>query len=106
MESHVWDRPPNAIPAPAVAVPATRPVLWVRVLRLLLLLSSLLVALSFIPTPYTLKAPGRADDLSKMVVVQGARREFRGKLLMTTVIYERANLFFCLYAALDPASEL
>ncbi|HEY4003246.1 MAG TPA: PDZ domain-containing protein [Candidatus Xenobia bacterium] len=77
-----------------------------RAARLLLLASLLFAAAAFVPTPYYLKAPGRADDLSHMVAVSGGRRDFAGKLMMTTVIYERANFFFCLYATLDSQSEL
>ncbi len=75
-------------------------------MAILLVSMTLFAAAAFIQTPYYLKAPGRADDLSRMVTVQGGRRDFKGRLLMTTVIYERANVFFCLYAALDSHSEL
>lgn len=58
------------------------------------------------PTPYTLRAPGHADDLAGIVHVQGGKSHPPGHLYMTTVIYEKASVLYCLYALLDPSAEL
>jgi PDZ domain-containing protein len=64
---------------------------------------ALLIAVTayFIPTSYILRAPGHADDLSRIVHVQGGDASHPGHLFMTTVIYEKANLLFCFYSMFD-----
>lgn len=70
-------------------------------LRLTLIALAIAVAAYFIPTPYVLRAPGHADDLSDIVTVQGGDPHHAGHLYMTTVIYEKANLLFCMYSLFD-----
>lgn len=72
-------------------------------LSLRLTLIALLIAVTayFIPTPYILRAPGHADELSTLVHVQGGEPHPPGHLYMTTVIFEKANLLFCLYSMFD-----
>lgn len=60
----------------------------------------------YVPTPYILRAPGRADDLAGVVSVPRGRPNPPGQLFMTTVIHEKATLFYCMYALLDPSAEL
>lgn len=75
-------------------------------LRLTLLAIVLAVAAYFTPTPYILRAPGHADDLSGVVTVKGGHVSTPGRLLMTTVIYEKANLLFCFYSMFDSRAML
>lgn len=66
----------------------------------------LAAAAYFVPTPYILRAPGHADDLASIVHVQGGRASQNGRLLMTTIIYEEANLLFCFYSMFDSRAML
>lgn len=75
-------------------------------LRLTVLAVVLAVAAWFIPTPYILRAPGHADDLSGVVRVKGGHASTPGRLLMTTIIYEKANLLFWLYSMFDARAML
>ena len=75
-------------------------------LRVALVTLLMAVAAWFIPTPYILRAPGHADDLSGVVAVGGGHASSSGRLLMTTVIYEKANLLFCFYALFDGRAML
>lgn len=75
-------------------------------LRLTLLAVVLAVAAYYTPTPYILRAPGHADDLSGVVTVKGGHASTPGRLLMTTVIYEKANLLFCFYSMFDSRALL
>ncbi|MBM3465676.1 MAG: hypothetical protein FJX76_26595, partial [Armatimonadetes bacterium] len=76
------------------------------VLRLVLLAVAAGVFAFYVPTPYTLNAPGHAEDLSEIVHVAGKPPSPPGHLYMTTVVHERANLLFCLYALMDPEAQL
>ncbi|MEW6282113.1 MAG: PDZ domain-containing protein, partial [Candidatus Eremiobacterota bacterium] len=77
---------------------------FVRAATLAVLVSLVLFA---VPSPYVLRAPGRAEPVAGRVTVRGARTfPSYGRLLMTTILYERASLLTCLYAMMDPASEL
>ncbi len=78
-----------------------------RILHALILATILGCAGHFIQTPYTLRAPGRASEVAPMVkMVVGQNHPARGSFLLTTVIYDRASVLYCLYAALDPFAEL
>ncbi len=64
-------------------------------------------ALSYIPTPYILRAPGRTTPAGPMVhILDHKTYPGTGKLLITTVFIERASALACLYSFMEPASEL
>ncbi|MGE0489745.1 MAG: PDZ domain-containing protein [Vulcanimicrobiota bacterium] len=78
-----------------------------RVFHGVLLATLLGLAAHFIDTPYVLRAPGRASEVHSMVSIrQATTYPAQGQFLLTTVIYDRANLLYCLYAAIDPFAEL
>jgi PDZ domain-containing protein len=88
------------------ATPVTRRMIVMTIVRMLLL-TVVVCGLGYvIPTPFMLRAPGHADELSHVVRVQGGEPHPPGRLYMTTVIFEKANLLYCLYALLDPAAQL
>lgn len=75
---------------------------WSR--RLLWFLLGFLIAGSvawFTPTHWYITAPGAAIDTSGLVSVQGGQAH-RGHLYMLVVTTEPANLFWYIYAKLDP----
>jgi len=81
--------------------------LWYRLALALALAIGLLAVLSFLPTPYILRAPGKAQDVAPMIKIPGRPAAPRdGKLLLTTVIYDKATALYCLYALMDPKAEL
>jgi PDZ domain-containing protein len=59
----------------------------------------------FTPTPYYVTAPGAAIDTSRLVAVPGGEVR-RDHLYMLIVASQPANLFWYLYARLDPRAEL
>jgi PDZ domain-containing protein len=60
-----------------------------------------------VPTPYVLRAPGQAEDVSEVVHIEGRPTyQSAGRFYLTTVIYERASLLHLLYALLRPDAEL
>lgn len=75
-------------------------------LRLTIIALLIAAAAYIIPTPYVLRAPGHAVDLTRIISVQGGRADHPGHLYMTTVIYEKANLLFCLYSLFEPYAIL
>jgi len=75
-------------------------------LRLALLALLLGIAAYYTPTRYILNAPGQAEDLATVIHVPGVTPPPDGHLFMTTVIYERANLLFCVYALMDRSAQL
>ncbi|HYG56955.1 MAG TPA: S16 family serine protease [Symbiobacteriaceae bacterium] len=79
---------------------------WIR--RLLCTLLGFLAAgsiLWFVPTATYITAPGAAVDTSRMVAVQGGVTR-PGRLHMLIVTSQPANLFWYLYAKLDPRADL
>lgn len=80
---------------------------WYRLALAVGLALGILAVLSFLPTPYILRAPGKAQDVAPMIKIPGKPPAPRdGKLLLTTVIYDKATALYCLYALLDPKAEL
>lgn len=81
--------------------------LGLRGLRLFLVAAAVAGLLWVVPTPYVLRAPGRAEDVSEMVHIEGRPTyPSPGRFYLTTVIYERASLLHLLYALLRPGAEL
>jgi len=69
------------------------------------------IVLSFIlfvvKTPYILQAPGSCENTSKFVKVPLSNSvDTPGQFFLTTVIYERANILFCIYGMINPDAEL
>ncbi|MCA9793653.1 MAG: PDZ domain-containing protein [Candidatus Eremiobacteraeota bacterium] len=78
-----------------------------RVVHGVLLATLLGLIAHFVETPYVLRAPGRASEVHSMISIHEVKTyPSRGRFLLTTVIYDRANLLYCLYAAIDPFAEL
>ncbi len=78
-----------------------------RVLRGILLAAILGLAAAYIPTPYTLTAPGRAIPASSILKVHYDKTYgTTGNFLMVTVLTESATVLYCLYGMLDPAANL
>lgn len=89
------------------AAPVRTARLWYRLALSLGVALGVLALLSFLPTPYILRAPGKAQDVAPMINIPGKPPAPRdGKLLLTTVIYDKATALYCLYALLDPKAEL
>lgn len=81
--------------------------LRVRVVRGVLLAALLAVAAVYTPTPYLLRAPGRAVRVADILTVQsGEARPVHGAFLMTTVLVEKASVLLCVYGILDPDAQL
>lgn len=60
-----------------------------------------------VETPFVLRAPGRAGDVGPMVRIKDATTyPVSGEFYLTTVIYDRASLLYCIYATLDDHAEL
>lgn len=75
-------------------------------LRLAILVVVLGAGAFYVPTPYILNAPGHAERLEEIVRVPGGHPQEPGHFYMTTVIYEKANILFCLYALMDRDAQL
>ncbi len=79
------------------------------VARRLLLFGLALVAsglvLWFTPSPYYITAPGAAIDTGRLISVKGGQGR-NGQLYMLVVTVQPANLFWYLYAKLDPRAVL
>ena len=73
---------------------------------LLLAVVLILGAILFYPWSYAISSPGIAEELAGMVKIPGHSGEKPGKLYLTTVFFERANLFFFLLAQFFPPYEL
>lgn len=76
--------------------------------RLILLVLALVLTgsvLVFTPTPYYVTAPGAAIDTSRLIQVEGGARHSR-QLLMLVLATQPANLFWYLYARVDPRAVL
>ena len=65
----------------------------------------LLVGL-FIPTDFSLIKPGEVRDLSKVVAVEGADADDRGKFYLVTVTQQQARLWSLIYGYLHPHIEV
>lgn len=60
-----------------------------------------------VQTPFVLRAPGRAGEVGPMVTIRDATvYPVQGQFYLTTVIYDRASLLYCIYATLDDHAEL
>lgn len=60
----------------------------------------------FIPTDFILIKPGAAQDLSKMVNVEGADIDDQGKFFLVTVAQQQARLWPFIYGYLHPHIEV
>lgn len=79
----------------------------VRVFHALILALVVGVASYYIQTPYVLNAPGPALKTGALVHIAGTRTyPSSGSFILPTVLAEPANLFYCVYALLDPAARL
>jgi len=78
----------------------------IRIRNIILLVIFIFAVFYFIPTPYIIRAPGTAENLSSMVKVNGGRKVGKGELLLTTVFSQKANLLFLLYAIMDRDAEI
>lgn len=88
----------EAPPAPPERLPA---------LYSLVPLAALLLILSWLPTPYFLITPGSAEDVIPLIHVSGhPTYPPSGHLLLTTVGFQRANVFGLLAAKVLPHREL
>lgn len=79
---------------------------WVR--RLVAVLCGFIAFFSllfFTPTPYYITAPGAAIDTGRLIEVDGGEAN-AGRMYMLVVTTQPANLFWYLYAKLDPRAEL
>lgn len=84
----------------------SRRTLWTRRLLVFLLsLTALGLVLWYTPTPWYITAPGAAVDTGGMIQVAGGSAR-RGELFMLVVTTQPANLFWYLYAKLDPRADL
>ena len=53
------------------------------------------------------ESPGSCEDTSKFVKIKGVKKfNTHGRFFLTTVIYERANIFLFLYGKANPEAEL
>lgn len=74
---------------------------------LFILALTIVIVLSFVPTPYYLMKPGSAMALGSMVNVEGGqKKDTRGSFLLTTVRMGPASVVGYLYAKVDPYVEL
>jgi PDZ domain-containing protein len=62
--------------------------------------------LVFVPTGYFIVRPGSAMDTSEFVTATGGAKDARGDLRFLTVSTDQANLFWYLFAQVDPKSDL
>lgn len=77
------------------------------VLRALLLAAVVVAILWVTPTGWVLRAPGAAENVSRMIRIEGQTvHPSMGRLYLTTVLVEPATALFCLYAMMDPDAEL
>ena len=76
-----------------------------RLLLYALGLVTLIGALWLTPTPYYINAPGAAIETSQLIGVEGGKLT-GSRLDMLVIITQPANLFWYLYAHLDPRAEL
>lgn len=65
-----------------------------------------LIILIFVPTGYFIVRPGSAMDTSEFVTAAGGAKDARGDLQFLTVSTDQANLFWYLFAQVDPKSDL
>lgn len=77
-----------------------------RSLPVFLVVIAVLLAGFFIRTDYILVQPGEAQDLGKMVAVEGADQSDQGKFFLVTVAQQQANLWFLIYGYLHSAIEV
>lgn len=77
-----------------------------KLFKVLLVILGLAVLSFFIPTGYVLISPGSAEDLSKLVAVEGADTHGRGKFFLVTVSQQPARLLFAIYGFLHPHIEI
>ncbi|MCL5773192.1 MAG: hypothetical protein M1536_02275 [Firmicutes bacterium] len=80
--------------------------IFIKVIKLLLVAAAVFFAMYFIPLPYYITGPGTTRDLSSVVTVEGGKKHTGGKFILTTVFYQKANLFLWLYSLADRKSEL
>lgn len=71
-----------------------------------IILLGLLFVGFFIPTDFILIKPGSAQDLSKMVTVEGADTDDQGKFFLVTVNQQSARLWHLVYGYLHPHIEV
>lgn len=77
-----------------------------RTLKVLIFIFAVIVAGLFFRTDYYLIQPGSAEDLSRLVAVEGADRGDRGRFYLVTVSQLQANLPQVVYGYLHPHIEL
>ncbi len=77
-----------------------------RVLKFCLLFCIIVVGGLFVHTDYYLIQPGTAEDLSRLVTVEGADGSNRGRFYMVTVSQQQASLTQVVYGYLHPRIEL
>lgn len=76
-----------------------------RLFRYVFALLAMFGVLWFTPTPYYINAPGAAIDTGRLVAVEGGTVT-SSRLDMLVIITQPANLFWYIYAKLDPRAEL
>jgi len=81
--------------------------LFFSTVRVLIAVLIIFPILFFIKTPYMYESPGSCEDTSKFVKIRGVKKfNTHGRFFLTTVIYERANIFLFLYGKANPEAEL
>lgn len=76
-------------------------------LRILITVVVLGVLLFHVQTPYMFQAPGSCEDVSEFVEVVGGKKvNTLGRFFLTTVIYEKANVFLYLWGVVDGSADL
>lgn len=81
--------------------------LRVRVVRGILLAALVAAVVTYIPTPFYLEAPGKADDVGTILSIESSPTyPSKGKFILPTVVSEPATLLYCIYGLLDPEATL
>lgn len=71
-------------------------------IKILFVLVILLVVSFYIPTPYLLIKPGNAEDLARLIEVEGSEKNNRGTFYLVTVAQQEASLFWLVHGYFSP----
>ncbi len=72
----------------------------------LIIIITVLILLSLIPTPYVLVIPGQAISLSENITVENGEKDAKGQFLLTSTAIIKANLLLYVYGFFDPNIDL
>ena len=72
----------------------------------LIIIITVLILLSLIPTPYVLVIPGQAIKLSENITVENGEKDAKGQFLLTSTAIIKANLLLYVYGFFDPNIDL